>query len=141
MEKFLLWKVFPTCCLRWIIHFAVLECPPQSASSKSYNARSLSDTVHHLIVAWSRREFVQSSPTEQQVCILTNKVSMFAAKTLLKEITSCLQLMLSLAVQKLHNLYTFECSTFYCDEHIAYVSLMPSSDLIEEILDYFDHFL
>ncbi|XP_057806839.1 uncharacterized protein LOC131021593 [Salvia miltiorrhiza] len=69
VEKFLLWKVFPTCCLRWIIHFAVLECPPQSASSKSYNARSLSDTVHHLIVSWSRREFVQSSPTEQQIYV------------------------------------------------------------------------
>ncbi|XP_042037087.1 telomere length regulation protein TEL2 homolog [Salvia splendens] len=69
MEKFLLWKVFPTCCLRWIIHFAVLECPPQSASSKSYNARSLSDAVHHLIVAWSRREFVQSSSTEQQIYV------------------------------------------------------------------------
>ncbi|KAL1567897.1 telomere length regulation protein TEL2 [Salvia divinorum] len=69
MEKFLLWKVFPTCCLRWIIHFAVLECPPQSASSKSYNARTLSDAVHHLIVAWSRREFVQSSSTEQQIYV------------------------------------------------------------------------
>lgn len=69
VEKFLLWKVFPTCCLRWIIHFAVLECPPEGASSKSYNARSLSDTVHRLIVAWSRREFVQSSPTEQQIYV------------------------------------------------------------------------
>ncbi|XP_042040158.1 telomere length regulation protein TEL2 homolog isoform X1 [Salvia splendens] len=69
MEKFLLWKVFPTCCLIWIIHFAVLECPPQSASSKSYNARSLSDAVHNLIVAWSRREFVQSSSTEQQIYV------------------------------------------------------------------------
>lgn len=84
MEKFLLWKVFPTCCLRWIIHFAVLECPPGSASSKSYNAQSLSDTVHHLIVAWSRREFVQSSPTEQQICILISKLSVVAAITLLE---------------------------------------------------------
>ncbi|KAH6799566.1 hypothetical protein C2S51_036050 [Perilla frutescens var. frutescens] len=69
VEKFLLWKVFPTCCLRWIIHFAVLEWPPESAPPKSYNARSLSDTVHRLTVAWSRREFVQSSSTEQQVYV------------------------------------------------------------------------
>ncbi|KAL3649936.1 hypothetical protein CASFOL_006339 [Castilleja foliolosa] len=66
VEKFLLWKVFPTCCLRWIIHFAVLECAPDSSSLKSCNARSISDTVHRLVVSWSRKEFVQSSPIEQQ---------------------------------------------------------------------------
>ncbi|KAK4436919.1 Telomere length regulation protein TEL2 [Sesamum alatum] len=69
VEKFLLWKVFPTCCLRWIIYFAVLECTPDSASLKSYNARGLSDTVHRLVVAWSRKEFVQSSPIEQQAYV------------------------------------------------------------------------
>ncbi|KAK6148135.1 hypothetical protein DH2020_019047 [Rehmannia glutinosa] len=69
VEKFLLWKVFPTCCLRWIIHFAVLECSPDSSSLKSYNALGLSDTVHRLVVAWSRKEFVQSSPTEQQAYV------------------------------------------------------------------------
>ncbi|KAL6576352.1 hypothetical protein OROHE_000133 [Orobanche hederae] len=74
-EKFLLWKVFPTCCLRWIVHFAVLECPPDSSSLKSYNARSLSDTMRRLVIAWSRKEFVQSSPTEQQACIPCNLTS------------------------------------------------------------------
>ncbi|KAL7139542.1 hypothetical protein ABFS83_09G059400 [Erythranthe nasuta] len=69
VEKFLLWKVFPTSCLRWIIHFAVLECTPDSASLKSYNADGLSDTVNRLVVAWSRKEFVQSSPTEQQAYV------------------------------------------------------------------------
>ncbi|XP_051147882.1 uncharacterized protein LOC127263012 [Andrographis paniculata] len=69
VEKFLLWKVFPTCCLRWIIQFAVLECSPNSASLKSYNACGLSDTVHCLVVAWSRQEFVQSSPVEQQAYV------------------------------------------------------------------------
>ncbi|GFP88825.1 telomere length regulation protein tel2 homolog [Phtheirospermum japonicum] len=49
VEKFLLWKVFPICCLRWIIHFAVLECAPDSSSLKSYKARSLSDTMHRLV--------------------------------------------------------------------------------------------
>ncbi|GER48834.1 hypothetical protein STAS_26027 [Striga asiatica] len=69
VEKFLLWKVFPTCCLRWIIHFAVLKYCPDSSSLKSYDSRSLSDTVHHLVVSWSRKEFVQSSPTEQQAYV------------------------------------------------------------------------
>ncbi|KAG8379406.1 hypothetical protein BUALT_Bualt07G0085200 [Buddleja alternifolia] len=69
VEKFLLWKVFPICCLRWILHFAVLECTPDSASLRSYNGRGLSETVHRLVVAWSRKEFVQSSPTEQQAYV------------------------------------------------------------------------
>lgn len=78
MEKFLLWKVFPTRCLSWIIHFAVLECAADCASLKCYNAHGLSDAVHRLVVAWSRKEFVQSSPTEQQACILCNQLSMLA---------------------------------------------------------------
>ncbi|XP_011072972.1 telomere length regulation protein TEL2 homolog isoform X1 [Sesamum indicum] len=69
VEKFLLWKIFPTCCLRWIIYFAVLECTPNSASLRSYNAHGLSNTVHRLVVAWSRKEFVQSSPIEQQAYV------------------------------------------------------------------------
>ncbi|KAL0342365.1 UNVERIFIED_CONTAM: Telomere length regulation protein TEL2 [Sesamum calycinum] len=69
VEKFLLWKVFPTCCLRWILYFAVLECTPDSASLRSYNAHGLSNTVHRLVVAWSRKEFVQSSPIEQQAYV------------------------------------------------------------------------
>ncbi|KAL8456813.1 hypothetical protein ACS0TY_034887 [Phlomoides rotata] len=69
VDKFLLWKVFPTCCLRWIIDFAVLECAPGSASLKSYNARGLSDTMRRLAVAWSRKEFIQSTPTEQQAYV------------------------------------------------------------------------
>ncbi|KAL3818589.1 hypothetical protein ACJIZ3_004494 [Penstemon smallii] len=69
-ERFLLWKVFPTCCLRWILHFAVLESSPDSDSLvKSYNARGLSETVQRLAVAWSKKEFVQSSSTEQQAYV------------------------------------------------------------------------
>ncbi|KAL0415777.1 UNVERIFIED_CONTAM: hypothetical protein Slati_3409600 [Sesamum latifolium] len=79
VEKFLLWKVFPICCLRWIIYFAVLECTPDSASVRSYNAHGLSNTVHRLVVAWSRKEFVQSSPIEQQA------LRLFSSSTLTQD--------------------------------------------------------
>ncbi|KAA8542173.1 hypothetical protein F0562_023325 [Nyssa sinensis] len=67
VEKFLLWKVFPLCCLRWILQFAVLECPPDTGLlAKGHNTRNLLDTVQRLVAAWSKREFVQSAPMEQQ---------------------------------------------------------------------------
>ncbi|KAJ9163853.1 hypothetical protein P3X46_023481 [Hevea brasiliensis] len=68
--KFLLWKVFPICCLRWIIQFAVLECPPVANSlTKGCDAHVLLDTVQRLVAAWSKREFVQSAPVEQQAYV------------------------------------------------------------------------
>ena len=71
MEKFLLWKVFPVRCLRWILQFAVLECPPNTAPKmKDHNTRGLLEAVQRLLVVWSKREFVQSAPIEQQACIL-----------------------------------------------------------------------
>lgn len=71
IDKFLLWKVFPLCCLRWILQFAVLECPPGANSlTKGHNTRGLIDTVQHLVAVWSKQEFVQSAPIEQQTCIL-----------------------------------------------------------------------
>eukprot|EP00257_Ricinus_communis_P021544 XP_015581064.1 telomere length regulation protein TEL2 homolog [Ricinus communis] len=70
VEKFLLWKVFPICCLRWIIQFAVLECPPVANSlTKGCEARVLLDTVQRLLAVWSKREFLQSAPIEQQAYI------------------------------------------------------------------------
>uniref|UniRef100_A0A0E0K1Z6 Uncharacterized protein n=1 Tax=Oryza punctata TaxID=4537 RepID=A0A0E0K1Z6_ORYPU len=32
VDKFLLWKTFPLCCLRWILHYAVFEFPPNSGT-------------------------------------------------------------------------------------------------------------
>lgn len=70
IDKFLLWKVFPLCCLRWILQFAVLECPPGANSlTKGHNTRGLIDTVQHLVTVWSKQEFVQSAPIEQQTYI------------------------------------------------------------------------
>lgn len=74
VEKFLLWKVFPVCCLGWIIQFAVLECPPYaSGQMKGQKTERFLDTVQHLAVIWSKHEFVQSTPLEQQACILCHK--------------------------------------------------------------------
>ncbi|KAL6963817.1 hypothetical protein U1Q18_034822 [Sarracenia purpurea var. burkii] len=70
LEKFLLWKVFPVCCLRWILQFAVLEFPPDAPLlEKGHNSRGLLDRAQHLAVVWSKREFVQSAPVEQQVYV------------------------------------------------------------------------
>ncbi|GMQ01130.1 hypothetical protein CsSME_00047882 [Camellia sinensis var. sinensis] len=70
VEKFLLWKVFPVCCLRWILQFAVLELPPDAAlPTKAHNAHHLLDTTQHLAGVWSKREFVQSAPVEQQAYV------------------------------------------------------------------------
>ncbi|KAK4363862.1 hypothetical protein RND71_015220 [Anisodus tanguticus] len=67
LEKFLLWKVFPSNCLRWILHFAVFQCSPENSSSvKACNLRTLSETVQRLVTAWSKLEFVQSTSIEQQ---------------------------------------------------------------------------
>ncbi|XP_075514443.1 uncharacterized protein LOC142549398 [Primulina tabacum] len=69
-EKFLFWKVLPTCCLGWILHFAVFECAPDNVLSiKSLNTRVLSETVQHLVAAWSKSGFVQSAPIERQVYV------------------------------------------------------------------------
>ncbi|KAL6182564.1 hypothetical protein ACLB2K_043983 [Fragaria x ananassa] len=69
-DKFLVWKVFPVCCLRWILQFSVLECTPDPNSlAKGHNTRTFLDTVQHLVAVWSKREFVQSAPVEQQIYV------------------------------------------------------------------------
>ncbi|CAH9066105.1 unnamed protein product [Cuscuta epithymum] len=69
-DKFLLWKVFPICCSRWILHIAVFECAPNtSLATKHCNVRAHLDTVQHLAIAWSKKEFVQSATIEQQAYI------------------------------------------------------------------------
>ncbi|KAF5807033.1 putative telomere length regulation protein [Helianthus annuus] len=66
-ERFLLWKLFPVCCLRWILQFSVLQCPPDTMFKvKSQNNCNLLDTTSRLLAVWSKREFVQSAPIEQQ---------------------------------------------------------------------------
>ncbi|XVF54627.1 hypothetical protein PTKIN_Ptkin05aG0196600 [Pterospermum kingtungense] len=68
VDKFLLWKVFPVCCLRWILQFAVLECPPitnlQTEGHETNNG--LLDTTQRLAAVWSKQDFVQSATVEQQ---------------------------------------------------------------------------
>ncbi|KAJ8428736.1 hypothetical protein Cgig2_019029 [Carnegiea gigantea] len=69
LEKFLLWKVFPLRCLRWILQFAVF-CRPPCGDNLKKNERNdgLLDAVQRVIAVWSKKEFVQSAPLEQQVC-------------------------------------------------------------------------
>lgn len=75
-DKFLLWKVFPLCCLRWIIHFFLLEAPPDAKSiPKEHDAHYFLEAVQRLISVWSKREFVQSATMEQQTCIFSLFIS------------------------------------------------------------------
>ncbi|XP_043695771.1 telomere length regulation protein TEL2 homolog [Telopea speciosissima] len=70
VDKCLLWKVFPVCCLRWILQFAVLDCPPSSDSlTKGQNTQGLIDIVQRLVGVWSKRQFVQSAAMEQQTYV------------------------------------------------------------------------
>ncbi|KAG6683870.1 hypothetical protein I3843_12G034800 [Carya illinoinensis] len=70
VDKFVLWKTFPICCLRWILQFAVLECPPDANSlTKGHSIRGLVDTLQRLIAVWSKKEFVQSASMEQQTYV------------------------------------------------------------------------
>lgn len=69
IDKFLLWKVFPVSCLKWILQFAVRECPP-STSISGHNRPGLLKIVQRLLATWSKKEFVQTAPIEQQACIL-----------------------------------------------------------------------
>ncbi|XP_006581886.2 telomere length regulation protein TEL2 homolog [Glycine max] len=68
VDKFLLWKVFPISCLKWILQFAVHECPP-GTSLLGHNRPELLNTVQHLLAVWSKKEFVQTAPIEQQAYI------------------------------------------------------------------------
>ncbi|KAK9673020.1 hypothetical protein RND81_12G140500 [Saponaria officinalis] len=68
VEKFVLLKVFPLRCLKWILQFSVFGCPPEDGKLKKGEKKQLLlETVQRVVVVWSKREFVQSAPLEQQV--------------------------------------------------------------------------
>ncbi|GJX70702.1 telomere length regulation protein TEL2 homolog isoform X1 [Tanacetum coccineum] len=50
--------------VRWILQFSVLQCPPDAVLSQ--NRCNLLDTTKRLLAVWSKQEFVQSAPVEQQ---------------------------------------------------------------------------
>ncbi|KAI4304715.1 hypothetical protein MLD38_040190 [Melastoma candidum] len=76
LEKFLLWKVFPISCMRWIFHFAVFQSPPGSDLHLTCdNKQCLRSTFERLLSVWCKREFVQSAPLEQQ-CYVTAAVGL-----------------------------------------------------------------
>ncbi|KAK9108368.1 hypothetical protein Syun_024379 [Stephania yunnanensis] len=50
VDKFLLWKVFPLCVLRWILQFAILECPPSgSGLARGENVGMLLERVQYAV--------------------------------------------------------------------------------------------
>ncbi|GMN56825.1 hypothetical protein TIFTF001_025941 [Ficus carica] len=70
VDKFLLWKVFPVCCLRWILHFALLECPPNAnLIPDGRKTQNFLEALQWLVSVWSKREFVQSARMEQQIYV------------------------------------------------------------------------
>ncbi|XP_010696186.2 uncharacterized protein LOC104908733 isoform X1 [Beta vulgaris subsp. vulgaris] len=70
VEKFLFLKVFPLCCLRWILQFAVFGCASDDGKlKKCENNNVLLETIQRAVPVWSKREFVQSAPLEQQVYV------------------------------------------------------------------------
>ncbi|KAF8094961.1 hypothetical protein N665_0348s0044 [Sinapis alba] len=72
VDKFLLWKVFPIRCLRWILQFSVLECPPVTNTlAKGDITQGLLETTQRIASVWSKGEFLQSVPLEQQAYITT----------------------------------------------------------------------
>ncbi|XP_027352820.1 telomere length regulation protein TEL2 homolog isoform X2 [Abrus precatorius] len=74
VDKFLLWKVFPVSCLKWILQFSVLEEPPGTTLA-GHNRSGLLNTVHRLVAVWSKKEFVQTVPIEQQACLSLETMS------------------------------------------------------------------
>ncbi|KAK2390956.1 hypothetical protein P8452_28149 [Trifolium repens] len=66
VDKFVLWKVFPFSCLKWILQFAVCECPP---GTSGHNRPGLLKIIQRLLATWSKKEFVQTAPIEQQAYI------------------------------------------------------------------------
>ncbi|KFK34152.1 hypothetical protein AALP_AA5G107400 [Arabis alpina] len=72
VDKFLLWKLFPLRCLRWILQFSVLECPPVTNTlAKGDITHGLLETTQRIASVWSKGEFLQSVPLEQQTYITT----------------------------------------------------------------------
>ncbi|KNA11412.1 hypothetical protein SOVF_135530 [Spinacia oleracea] len=70
VENFLLSKVFPFRCLRWILQFAIFGCPFDDRKlKKGDNNHVLLEAAQRVVQMWSRREFVQSAPLEQQVYV------------------------------------------------------------------------
>ncbi|KAI3884994.1 hypothetical protein MKW98_002386 [Papaver atlanticum] len=96
IDKFLLWKVFPVCCLRWILQFAVLKCPPCSVGlTRGENTRGLIERVRCLVRVWSKREFVQTTSVEQQAYI-TAAVGLSLEKMSREELESTKDVMQSI---------------------------------------------
>eukprot|EP01018_Ginkgo_biloba_P023895 Gb_35463 [translate_table: standard] len=96
VEKFLLWKVFPICCLKWILQFAVFGCSPVSGTCPQGQANKIQlDVVRHLVEVWAKRDFVQSASMDQQAYI-TAAVGLSVEKMSKEDLESSRELLHSL---------------------------------------------
>uniref|UniRef100_A0A7N0RJV4 Telomere length regulation protein conserved domain-containing protein n=1 Tax=Kalanchoe fedtschenkoi TaxID=63787 RepID=A0A7N0RJV4_KALFE len=88
VDKFLMWKVFQLNCLRWILQVSVFMCPPNDGGqTNGVRSSSVLDTLQHLVEIWSKPEFVQSSPIEQQAYV-TAAVGLCMEKVTKEELDS-----------------------------------------------------
>ncbi|KAJ9567796.1 hypothetical protein OSB04_003762 [Centaurea solstitialis] len=105
-ERFLLWKAFPICCLKWILQFSVLQCPPDTAFEvKSQNRRNILDTTQRLLAVWSKREFVQSAPVEQQAYLTAAVGRLESPSDLVRRMANSVALVFSKVIDPSNPLY------------------------------------
>ncbi|KAH9720684.1 Telomere reg-2 domain-containing protein [Citrus sinensis] len=133
VDKFLLWKVFPVCCLRWILQFAVFGCPPVADPlSKDHETVGLIDTVQRLVAVWSKKEFVQLATMEQQACRLESPLH------LVRKMASAVALTLSKVIDPKNPLYLDDSLTGdIIDWEFGFTTKknLPNSNFTEETLD------
>lgn len=95
-EKFLLWKIFPVPCLRWILQFAVFRCSPVSTGCLQEQTDKIQfEVVRHLVEVWAKKDFVQQASMNQQAYI-TAAVGLSVQKMAKKDLESCGDLLHSL---------------------------------------------
>jgi len=95
-EKFLLWKVFPVPCLRWILQFAVFRCSPVTTGCLQEQTKKIQfEVVRRLIELWAKRDFVQQASMSQQAYI-SAAVGLSVQKMTKKDLESCGDLLHSL---------------------------------------------
>ncbi|MQL73400.1 hypothetical protein Taro_005760 [Colocasia esculenta] len=110
-EKFLLCKVFPLRCLKWILQFSVLGCPPSVSTEKTgQNRQRVLDIVQRMIGIWCKREFVRSTSIEQQAYItaaigLCLEGRLESADNLVRKMASSIALVFSRIIDPKNPLY------------------------------------
>ncbi|XP_059066178.1 uncharacterized protein LOC131857531 [Cryptomeria japonica] len=118
-ERFLLWKVFPISCLRWILQFSVFRSSPASKEHSQEDTNNIQlNIVRHLVQIWAKRDFIQSTSMEQQSYITAAIGMLESPISPVRKMASCVALVFSQVIDAKNPL-------FLDDENCA-----------EEILDW-----